>query len=126
MANNKTEVRQILDKVKAEGRTSLTAPGRQARLRRLRHCDAQGRRGDIGRGSREARVPAWAFPSSSRSSRRKYCTRRKPAACCVGVKSAADVGSRLRHDHGQREEIRREGQRCWAFRCSRCSRAGRK
>src|ERR1700687_6080824 len=26
MANNKTAVRQILDKVKAEGRTSLTAP----------------------------------------------------------------------------------------------------
>src|SRR5438128_11718400 len=36
MANNKTEVRRILDKVKAEGRTSLTAP--EGKL----VCDAYG------------------------------------------------------------------------------------
>jgi acyl-CoA synthetase (NDP forming) len=36
MANNKTAVRQILDKVKAEGRTSLTAP--EGKL----VCDAYG------------------------------------------------------------------------------------
>ena len=36
MANNKTEVRRILDAVKAEGRTSLTAPEGK------RVCDAYG------------------------------------------------------------------------------------
>src|SRR5436309_15708072 len=36
MANNKTEVRRILDQVKAEGRTSLTAP--EGKL----VCDAYG------------------------------------------------------------------------------------
>ena len=36
MANNKTEVRRILDKVKADGRTSLTAP--EGKL----VCDAYG------------------------------------------------------------------------------------
>ena len=54
---------KILDKVKAAGRTSLTAPeGKQV-------CDAygirgaEGRRRDVGRGSGKARCRAWAFQS---------------------------------------------------------------
>ena len=44
----------------------------------------------------------------------------------VGVKSARRGRAGLRHDHGQREEVRREGERCSACRCSRCSAAARK
>ena len=63
MAHDKTAVRSILDKVKAEGRTSLTAP--EGKL----VCDAYGipvpQEGvaKSAAGSGEARAPAWASRS---------------------------------------------------------------
>ena len=58
MANSKTVVRQILDKVKAEGRSSLTAP--EGKL----VCDAYGiavPKEVVAPGTQPRSRPAWAF-----------------------------------------------------------------
>ena len=58
----RSEVRKILDAVKAAGRTSLTAPEGKLGLRRLRHPGAEGGRRDDA-------------PPRRRSSRRRSATR---------------------------------------------------
>jgi acyl-CoA synthetase (NDP forming) len=61
MAHDKTAVRNIIDKAKAEGRTSLTAP--EGKL----VCDAYGipvpREGVATSAAEAARLARWAFPS---------------------------------------------------------------
>ena len=81
MANNKTEVRRILDKVKAEGRTSLTAP--EGKL----VCDAYGiavpkegvatSAADAAKLASRHRLPGRAEDRVAARS----CTRPRPAAC---------------------------------------------
>ena len=118
MAKNKTAVRHILDKAKAEGRTSLTAP--EGKL----VCDAYGipvPKEGVATSAAEAaklasgmgfpvvlKIVSPRDPAQDRSRRR--ARRREERR-----------GSRegLRHDHGQREEVRRARRTCSACRCSR-------
>ena len=125
MAHNKTAVRQILDKVKAEGRTSLTAP--EGKL----VCDAYGiavpKEGVATSAAEAAKLAAGiGFPVVLKIVSPEILHKTEAGGVLVGVKSAADVEAGLRDDHGQREEVRREGERCSASRCSRCCRAARK
>ena len=109
MAHNKAAVQQILDKAKADGRTSLTAPEGKLRVRRVRHHRAEGRRRHHGGRGGEARrrhgLPGGAEdrvagnPAQDRSGRR---ARRR--------QERGRRRSGLRDDHGQREEVRRQGQ----------------
>jgi acyl-CoA synthetase (NDP forming) len=77
MANNKTEVRRILDAVKAEGRTSLTAPEGK------RVCDAYGiatpNEGVAASAAEAAKLLGHGVPVVLKIVSPKYCTRRKPA-----------------------------------------------
>jgi hypothetical protein len=49
MSDPKAGVRQILDRVKADKRSSLTAPEGKAGVRSLRYSGAQGSRGEVRR-----------------------------------------------------------------------------
>ena len=80
MITNLTEVTRVLDTVKAEGRTALTAP--EGKL----VCEAHG--SPFPRKAWRRRPPTrrrsqrrWAFRWCSRSSRRRFCTRPRREAC---------------------------------------------
>ena len=125
MAHDKTTVRKILDKVKAEGRTSLTAP--EGKL----VCDAYGipvpKEGVATSAAEAAKLAAgMGFPVVLKIVSPEILHKTEAGGVLVGVKSAAGREQRLRDDHGQREEVRREGDARSACRCSRCCRAARK
>ena len=48
MSHDQAAVRAVLDQVRADGRSALTAQEGQAGLRGVRHCDAPGRPGGLG------------------------------------------------------------------------------
>ena len=123
MANNKTDVRRILDTVKADGRTSLTAP--EGKL----VCEAYGitvPKEGVATSAAEAAAIAYAHRLSGRAQDR------------LAGNPAQDRGRRRA---GRREKRRRGRNRasppswrapasttrrrsCSAFRCSRCSAGG--
>jgi acetyl coenzyme A synthetase (ADP forming)-like protein len=90
MANNKTEVRRILDKVKAEGRTSLTAP--EGKL----VCDAYGipvPKEGVATTAAEASALAtqMGFPVVLKIVSPQILHKTEAGSVLVGVKSADDV-----------------------------------
>ncbi len=90
MANNKTAVRRILDKVKAEGRTSLTAPeGKQV-------CDAYGipvpKEGVATTAAEAAKLATKiGFPVVLKIVSPQILHKTEAGAVLVGIKNAADV-----------------------------------
>ena len=109
MANNKTAVRRILDKVKAEGRTSLTAP--EGKL----VCDAYGipvpKEGVATSAAEAAKIArGMGFPVVLKIVSPEILHKTEAGGVLVGVKSAEEAREGLRHHHGQRQEIRRQGQ----------------
>src|SRR5450432_2293674 len=90
MAINKTEVRRILDKVKAEGRTSLTAPeGKQV-------CDAYGiavpKEGVATTAAEAAKIAAdMGFPVVLKIVSPESLHKTEAGGVLVGVKSAEEV-----------------------------------
>ena len=114
----------ILDTVKAEGRTALTAP--EGKL----VCDAYGIAGAAGRrrDSRAAEAAKLAagmgFPVVLKIVSPEILHKTEAGGVLVGVKSADGRRAGLRHDHRQREEVQRQGERSSASRCSRCSQGG--
>src|SRR2546421_11805325 len=92
MANNKTEVRRILDKVKAEGRSSLTAP--EGKL----ICDAYGipvPKEGVGTSAAEAAKLAsgMGFPVVLKIVSPEILHKTEAGGVIVGVKTAQDVES---------------------------------
>src|SRR4029077_6203165 len=90
MANNKTEVRRILDKVKAEGRTSLTAP--EGKL--VWHAyGIPGAKEGVATSAAEAAKLAtgMGFPVVLKIVSREILHKTEAGGVLVGVKSAADV-----------------------------------
>jgi acetyl coenzyme A synthetase (ADP forming)-like protein len=90
MANNKTEVRRILDKVKAEGRTSLTAP--EGKL----VCDAYGipvpKEGVATSASDAAKLATgMGFPVVLKIVSPEILHKTEAGGVLVGMKSAEDV-----------------------------------
>src|SRR5207245_4144206 len=90
MANNKTEVRRILDKVKAEGRTSLTAP--EGKL----VCDAYGipvpKEGVAKSAAEAAKIATdMGFPVVMKIVSPDILHKTEAGGVMVGVKTAADV-----------------------------------
>src|SRR4029078_428595 len=90
MANNKTAVRQILDKVKAEGRTSLTAP--EGKL----VCDAYGipvPKEGVATSAAEAAKPATGlvFPVVMKIVSPDILHKTEAGGVMVGVKSAEEA-----------------------------------
>ena len=90
MANNKTAVRQILDKVKAEGRTSLTAP--EGKL----VCDAYGiavpKEGVATSAAEAAKLAAgMGFPVVLKIVSPEILHKTEAGGVLVGVKSADEV-----------------------------------
>jgi acetyl coenzyme A synthetase (ADP forming)-like protein len=90
MANNKKEVRRILDKVKAEGRTSLTAP--EGKL----VCDAYGitvpKEGVAATATEAAKLAAKiGFPVVLKIVSPQILHKTEAGGVLVGVKSPADV-----------------------------------
>ena len=90
MANDKTEVRRILDKVKAEGRTSLTAP--EGKL----VCDAYGiavpKEGVAKSAAEAAKIAtAMGFPVVLKIVSPQILHKTEAGGVLVGVKSAAEV-----------------------------------
>ena len=109
MANNKKEVRSILDRVKAEGRTSLTAPEGKA------VCDAYGipvpKEGVATTAAEAAKLATKiGFPVVLKIVSPQILHKTEAGGVLVGVKIAADVAQGLRDDHGQREEVRPQGR----------------
>ena len=91
MANNKTAVRQILDKVKAEGRTSLTAP--EGKL----VCDAYGiavpKEGVATSAAEATRLASEiGFPVVMKIVSPEILHKTEAGGVLVGVKSADEVG----------------------------------
>jgi acetyl coenzyme A synthetase (ADP forming)-like protein len=90
MANNKTEVRRILDKVKAEGRASLTAPeGKQV-------CDAYGitvpKEGVAATATEAAKLATKiGYPVVLKIVSPQILHKTEAGGVLVGVKNAADV-----------------------------------
>ena len=109
MTNDRTEVRRVLDTVKAEGRTSLTAPEGKVVCEAYGISRTRGRRGDVGRrrggdrhehglsGRAQDRV---AGNSAQDRSGRRAGRREERRGRAEG----------LRHHHRQREEVQRQGQ----------------
>src|SRR4029079_10813537 len=90
MANDKTAVRQILDKVKAEGRNSLTAP--EGKL----VCDAYGivvpKEGVANSAAEAAKLASGiGFPVVMKIVSPEILHKTEAGGVLVGVKSAADV-----------------------------------
>src|SRR5258708_12107671 len=90
MANNKTEVRRVLDKVKADGRTSLTAP--EGKL----VCDAYGiavpKEGVAKSAGEAARIATdMGFPVVMKIVSPDILHKTEAGGVMVGVKTAADV-----------------------------------
>ena len=90
MANNKTEVRRILDKVKSEGRTSLTAP--EGKL----VCDAYGiavpKEGVATSAAETAKLAASiGFPVVLKIVSPEILHKTEAGGVLVGVKSAEDA-----------------------------------
>ncbi len=90
MANNKTEVQRILDKVRAEGRTSLTAP--EGKL----VCDAYGiavpKEGVATSGAEAAALAAsMGFPVVLKIVSPEILHKTEAGGVLVGVKNAEDV-----------------------------------
>src|SRR2546425_7923709 len=90
MANNKTEVRRILDKVRAEGRTSLTAP--EGKL----VCDAYGipvPKEGVARSAGEAASIAadMGFPVVMKIVSPDILHKTEAGGVVVGVKSTAEA-----------------------------------
>src|SRR5258708_25554428 len=90
MANNKTEVRRVLDKVKADGRTSLTAP--EGKL----VCDAYGitvPKEGVAKSATEATKLAtdMGFPVVMKIVSPDILHKTEAGGVMVGVKTAADV-----------------------------------
>src|SRR5437016_4737219 len=90
MANNKTEVRRILDKVKSEGRTSLTAP--EGKL----VCDAYGitvpKEGVAGSSEEAAKLAsAMGFPVVLKIVSPEILHKTEAGGVLVGVKNASEA-----------------------------------
>jgi acyl-CoA synthetase (NDP forming) len=110
MANNKTAVRAILDKVKAEGRTSLTAPeGKLA-------CDAYGiavpKEGVATSAAEAAKMAAGiGFPVVLKIVSPKSCTRPRAGGVAGRRQDRRGRAARLRHDLATRKSTTRR-RRC--------------
>ncbi len=124
MANNKTEVRRILDKVKAEGRTSLTAP--EGKL----VCDAYGiavPKEGVASSAAEAvqLATGMGFPVVLKIVSPQILHKTEAGGVLVGVKSADEVqkGFATIMANAKKYDARRSSSAC---RCSRCSAAARK
>src|SRR6266496_5385137 len=108
MANNKTAVRRILDKVKAEGRTSLTAPeGKQV-------CDAYGipvpKEGVATTAAEAAKLATKiGFPVVLKIVSPQILHKTEAGAVLVGIKNAGDVRKGFATT---RSEERRVGKEC--------------
>ena len=125
MAHNKTEVRKILDKVKAEGRTSLTAPeGKLVATPTASRCRRKASRPPPPK--RRSSRPAWAFRWCSRSSRREILHKTEAGGVLVGVKTAEEVEKGFATIMANAKKYDAQGRRSSACRCSRCSAAARK
>ena len=74
-------VRAVLDRVKAEKRSALSAPEAKAGRGRVRLARSAGRARDVRRRGGARWPRRWASRSCSRSSRPTSCTRPRPAAC---------------------------------------------
>ena len=98
-------VRRILDQAKRDSRTALTAPEAQGDLRRVWHHDARGGRGEIAPPRPRSGPLTWASRWSSRSSRRDILHKTEAGGVLVGLKSADEVRTRLRHDLAQRQGL---------------------
>ena len=125
MANNKTDVRRVLDTVKAEGRTALTAP--EGKL----VCEAYGitvPEEGVATSAAEAGAIAAAigFPVVLKIVSPEILHKTEAGGVLVGVNSADEVRDRLRHHHRQRQEATTPRRTCSASRCSRCSPAARR
>ena len=84
-------VRQVLDKVKAEGRTGADGAGGQARLRRLRHSGAEGRRRELGRRTAAKLAAGMGFPVVLKIVSPDILHKTEAGGVLVGVKSAEEV-----------------------------------
>ena len=109
MAHDKTTVRKILDAVKAAGRTSLTAPEGKV------VCDAYGipvpKEGVATSAAEAAKLASgMGFPVVLKIVSPEILHKTEAGGVLVGVKSARRGREGLRDDHGQREEVRREGE----------------
>ena len=125
MINNRTEVRRVLDTVKAEGRTALTAP--EGKL----VCEAYGitvPKEGVATSAADAAAIATAmgFPVVLKIVSPEILHKTEAGGVLVGVNNAEDVREGLRRRHRQREEIQRERRTFSASRCSRCSLAARR
>ena len=109
MTNNKTDVRRVLDTVKAEGRTALTAP--EGKI----VCEAYGitvpKEGVATSAAEAATIAAGiGFPVVLKIVSPEILHKTEAGGVLVGVKSAAEAEEGLRHHHGQRQEVQRRGQ----------------
>ena len=108
MANNKKAVRRILDQVKAEGRTSLTAP--EGKL----VCDAYGipvpKEGVATSAAEAAKLAsAMGFPVVLKIVSPEILHKTEAGGVLVGVKTAAEVRKGFDTIMRQREEVRPQG-----------------
>ena len=109
MAHDKAAVRNILDKVKAEGRTSLTAP--EGKL----VCDAYGiavpKEGVATSAAEAAKIAsAMGFPVVLKIVSPEILHKTEAGGVLVGVKERGRGREGLRDHHGQRQEIRCQGE----------------
>ena len=91
MATTRRQVRQILDKVKADGPHVAHRARRQARLRRLRHRGAEGRRRDVAPPKRRSSPADMGFPVVMKIVSPDILHKTEAGGVLVGVKSADEV-----------------------------------